>query len=125
MFNIQCERSDLIPIMAFIANVVCRFPLHFATITFASRDAQDLKTVQHQRGLTVQNIQQNKDEDNDEYEWVTDTDEEYPEYQCDVCGRVMSADCERFHCQICEDYDLVSSQKAFQRKTKGCVMCLP
>lgn len=67
---------------------------------------------QKEKSLALQNINQ---EDEDEYDWVTDTDEEYPEYQCDVCGRVMSNDTDRYHCEICEDYDLVSTHMSIER----------
>lgn len=86
-----------------------RFPQKLCYHLACVVDPQALKSTKHEMELTLQLIDQDGDEDSDEYEWVTDTDEEYPEYQCDVCGRVMSNDCERFHCHICEDYDLVGS----------------
>lgn len=57
--------------------------------------------------------EENDDEDPadsqyDEYDWVTDTDDEHPKYRCDRCGRVIGPDSERFHCETCVDYDLVS-----------------
>lgn len=47
------------------------------------------------------------DSDEDEFEWVTDSDEEDPEFECDSCGRVIEETADRFHCKTCGDYDLV------------------
>lgn len=46
-------------------------------------------------------------EQEEEYDWVTDTDDENPEYECDVCGRVIHETADRFHCETCGDYDMV------------------
>lgn len=46
-------------------------------------------------------------DDEDEFEWVTDSDEEEPEFECDSCGRVIEDTADRFHCESCGDYDLV------------------
>lgn len=43
----------------------------------------------------------------DDYDWVTDTEEENPEYECDACGRLVDETKDRFHCNSCGDYDLV------------------
>lgn len=48
-----------------------------------------------------------EDEDEHEFEWVTDSDEEGPEFECDSCGRVIEETADRFHCETCGDYDLV------------------
>lgn len=47
------------------------------------------------------------DKDEDEFEWVTDSDEEDLEFECDSCGRVIEDTADRFHCETCGDYDLV------------------
>lgn len=46
-------------------------------------------------------------DEEDQYDWVTDTEEEDPEFECDACGRVMDETKDRFHCGTCGDYDLV------------------
>lgn len=43
----------------------------------------------------------------EEFEWVTDSDDDDPEFQCDSCGRVIEETTDRFHCETCGDYDLV------------------
>ncbi|CBJ31147.1 hypothetical protein Esi_0236_0005 [Ectocarpus siliculosus] len=50
-----------------------------------------------------------QDDDNEEedFEWVTDSDEEDPEFECDSCGRVIEDTSDRFHCETCGDYDLM------------------
>lgn len=47
------------------------------------------------------------DKEEDEFEWVTDSEEEDPEFECDSCGRVIEDTADRFHCETCDDYDLV------------------
>ncbi len=46
-------------------------------------------------------------DEEEEFEWVTDSDDEDPEFQCDSCGRVIDETTDRFHCETCGDYDLV------------------
>ena len=46
-------------------------------------------------------------DEEDEYDWVTDTEEDEPEYKCDACGTVIENTSDRFHCDTCSDYDLV------------------
>lgn len=52
---------------------------------------------------------QDDDDEEEEFEWVTDSDEEDPEFECDSCGRVIEDTADRFHCETCGDYDLVRS----------------
>lgn len=47
------------------------------------------------------------DNDEDEFEWVTDSEEGDPEFECDSCGSVIKEIADRFHCKTCGDYDLV------------------
>ncbi|CAM9633251.1 unnamed protein product, partial [Ectocarpus sp. 13 AM-2016] len=48
-------------------------------------------------------------DEEEDFEWVTDSDEEDPEFECDSCGRVIEGTADRFHCETCGDYDLVRS----------------
>lgn len=48
-----------------------------------------------------------EEEEEEEYDWITDTNEEDPEFKCDTCGRAVEDNVDRFHCQTCGDYDLV------------------
>lgn len=49
-------------------------------------------------------------DEEDEYEWVTDTEEEEDdvEFGCDACGTAIGVSDDRFHCETCGDFDLVS-----------------
>lgn len=48
-------------------------------------------------------------DEEDEYDWITDTEEDDLEFKCDVCGTVIEDTSDRFHCDTCSDYDLVRS----------------
>lgn len=43
----------------------------------------------------------------DEYDWITDTEEDDLKFKCDACGTVIEDTSDRFHCDTCSDYDLV------------------
>lgn len=47
------------------------------------------------------------DVEEEEFEWITDSDGDDPEFECDSCGRVIDESADRFHCETCGDYDLV------------------
>ncbi|CAM9114988.1 unnamed protein product [Scytosiphon promiscuus] len=53
----------------------------------------------------------------DEFEWVTDSEEDDPEFQCDSCGRVIEETADRFHCEVCGDHD--SCQACFFSSRKA------
>lgn len=52
-------------------------------------------------------VAEDTENDANQFEWVTDSDEEDPEFECDACGRVIEDTADRFHCETCGDYDLV------------------
>ncbi|CAM9222749.1 unnamed protein product [Hapterophycus canaliculatus] len=51
-------------------------------------------------------VREEEEGEEEEFEWVTDSEEEDPEFQCDSCGRVIGATADRFHCETCGDHDL-------------------
>lgn len=48
-------------------------------------------------------------DEEDEYDWITDTEENDLKFKCDVCGTVIEDTSDRFHCDTCSDYDLVGA----------------
>ena len=63
------------------------------------------------------------DTEDEEYDWVTDTDteEENPQFQCDTCGKAMEDTEDRYHCDTCSDYDLVRPKS--RRTRTNCYVC--
>ncbi|CAM9616702.1 unnamed protein product [Ectocarpus sp. 4 AP-2014] len=62
---------------------------------------------------------QDGDDEGEGFEWVTDSDEEGPEFECDSCGRVMEGTADRFHCETCGDYDLCQACCLSHKVAKG------
>lgn len=56
----------------------------------------------------------NEGDDDSEYYWVTDSDDSDPDFECNQCGQAILATFDRYHCETCGDYDLVSSQDMAQ-----------
>lgn len=65
-----------------------------------------------------------EDEEEDEFEWVTDSEEEDPEFECDSCGRVIEETADRFHCETCGDYDLVRPDATRSKSPFGMMIAL-
>lgn len=57
--------------------------------------------------LLIAGSHEESGEEEEDYDWVTDSDEENLEFECDVCGAVISEAADRFHCETCGDFDLV------------------